>query len=147
MKKEHPRMNRPALAFAALLGLDWASDTHALCLYDCATGQSEPSTFTHTPEAIAAWAEGLRARFGGRPVALCLEQSKGPLISALLGYEWLTLYPVNPATTARYRQAFKTSRAKDDPSDARVCLELLRHHRDKPVSWRRAAARSICAPS
>jgi hypothetical protein len=39
------------------------------------------------------------------------------------------LYPVNPATTARYRQAFKTSRAKDDPSDAQICLELLLHHR------------------
>ena len=124
-------MTRP-LDFAALIGLDWADQSHALCLYDCATAQSETATLTQTPEAIAAWAEALRARFGGRPVALCLEQAKGALISALLPYqEWLTLYPVNPATSARYRQAFKTSRAKDDPSDARVCLELLLHHREK----------------
>ena len=34
---------------------------------------------------------------------------------------FLVLYPVNPATAARYRQAFKTSRAKSDPSDAQVC--------------------------
>jgi hypothetical protein len=45
------------------------------------------------------------------------------------------LYPVNPATTARYRQAFKTSRAKDDPSDAQICLELLLHHREKLTPW------------
>ncbi len=124
-------MTRP-LEFAALIGLDWADQTHALCLYDGATAQSETATLAQTPEAIASWAEALRERFGGRPVALCLEQAKGALIHTLLPYaQWLTLYPVNPATSARYRHAFKTSRAKDDPSDARVCLELLLHHREK----------------
>jgi len=68
---------------------------------------------------------------GGRKIALCLEQAKGALMNALLEYSFLVLYPINPATAARYRQAFKTSRAKDDPSDAQVCLELLLHHREK----------------
>ncbi len=117
--------------FAALIGLDWASQQHALCLYDCATGKRESSTLEHAPEAIAQWAHGLEQRFGGRKIALCLEQAKGALINALLEYSFLVLYPINPATAARYRQAFKTSRAKDDPSDAQVCLELLLHHREK----------------
>ena len=39
--------------FAALIGLDWGSEEHALCLYDCATGQRETSALAHTPEAIA----------------------------------------------------------------------------------------------
>ena len=42
--------------FAALIGLDWGSQAHALCLYDCATGARESSTLEHTPEAIAHWA-------------------------------------------------------------------------------------------
>jgi hypothetical protein len=29
---------------AALIGIDWASQRHALCLYDCATGKRESST-------------------------------------------------------------------------------------------------------
>jgi transposase len=120
---------------AALVGLDWASQRHALCLYDCATGERENSTLEHTPEAIAQWVQGLKARFAGRKIALCLEQSKGPLIYALLEYPFFVLYPVNPVTAARYRQAFKTSRAKDDPSDAQVCLELLMHHREKLTPW------------
>jgi hypothetical protein len=41
------------------------------------------------------------------------------------------LFPVNPATLAKYRQAFTPSRAKDDPTDAELALELLRCHRDK----------------
>jgi len=36
---------------------------------------------------------------------------------------------------ARYRQAFKTSRAKDDPTDAQICLELVLHHREKLTPW------------
>ena len=121
--------------FAALIGLDWASQRHALCLYDWATGKRENSTLEHNPEAIAQWAQGLEARYGGKKIALCLEQTKGALINALLEYPFLVLYPVNPVTAARYRQAFKTSRAKNDPSDAQVCLELLLHHRDKLTPW------------
>jgi transposase len=121
--------------FAALLGLDWGSQEHALCLYDCTTGRCETSTLAHTPEAIAQWASTLEKRFPQRQIALCLEQAKGPLISSLMAYPFLVLYPVNPATTARYRQAFKTSRAKSDPSDAQVCLELLLHHRAKLTPW------------
>lgn len=121
--------------FAALIGLDWASQEHTLCLYDCATGQRETSTLKHTPEAIAHWAGALEQRFPGQKIALCLEQSKGALIWALLAYRFFVLYPVNPATTARYRQAFKTSRAKNDARDAEVCLELLLHHRDKLTPW------------
>ena len=122
-------------AFAALIGLDWASQRHALCLYDCASAKREASTLEHTPEAIAQWVQGLKGRFGGRKIALCLEQSKGALINALRDYPFLVLYPINPATAARYRQAFKTSRAKDDPTDAQICLELLLHHHDKLTPW------------
>jgi len=122
--------------FAAFLGVDWGSQEHALCLHDCTTGQRETSTLKHTPEAIAQWAATLAQRFPNGKIALCLEQAKGALISSLMAYPFLVLYPVNPATAARYRQAFKTSRAKSDPSDAQVCLELLLHHRDKLTPWR-----------
>ena len=121
--------------FAALIGLDWGSRAHTLCLYDCATGERESSTLEHTPEAIAQWAATLARRFPNGKIGLCLEQAKGPLISALMAYPFLVLHPVNPATAARYRQAFKTSRAKSDPSDAQVCLELLLQHRDKLTPW------------
>jgi transposase len=40
-------------------------------------------------------------------------------------------FPINPLMLARYREAFTPSRAKDDPSDAALQLELLLTHRDK----------------
>src|SRR4029453_824079 len=46
-------------------------------------------------------------------------------------YDFLVLFPINPLTLARYREAFTPSRAKDDPTDAALQLELLLPHRDK----------------
>src|SRR5262245_55288295 len=73
----------------------------------------------------------LRQRFGGRPIAVCLELTKDPLVSALSAHDFLVLFPVNAHTVATYRQAFTPSRAKDDPSDAELQLERLLKQRDK----------------
>jgi transposase len=85
----------------------------------------------HRPEVIDAWACTLRTRFNGQPVAVCLELNKGPIVSALRHYDFLVLFPVNPLTLAKYREAFTPSRAKDDPTDAELQVELLLKHRDK----------------
>ena len=62
---------------------------------------------------------------------MCLELAKGPLVYDLQKYDFLVLFPVNPAILAKYRQAFTPSQAKDDPTDAELQLELLLRHRDK----------------
>lgn len=121
--------------FAACLGLDWSDAKHDICLVDTATGARELASVRHTPASLDEWARSLRARFGGRRVAVCLEQSRGPLIYALLKYDFLVLYPVNPKTLARFREAFSPSRAKDDPTDAAYLAELLLHHRDRLRAW------------
>jgi transposase len=123
--------SEPAEAFAALIGVDWGDQSHALALLDVARGQVEASTLEHRPEAIQAWLQQLEQRFGGRPVALALEAGQGPLVQALVPVAWLTLYPIHTATSARYRTAFRPSGAKDDQPDAQVLLDLLCHHRDK----------------
>jgi transposase len=60
-----------------------------------------------------------------------LELNKGPLVYALRKYAFLVLFPINPGTLAKYREAFTPSHAKDDPTDAELQLELLLKHRDK----------------
>ncbi len=122
--------------YAAFVGFDWADKKHDICLVDVATGKKEFSVIKHTPQALQEWATAVRLRFGGKKVAVCLEQSRGPLIFALLKYDFLTLYPINPTTLAKYREAFSPSRAKDDPRDAEYAVELLIHHRDRLKAWR-----------
>jgi hypothetical protein len=104
--------------FAAFVAIDWSDAKHDICLLDVATGKKEAGILKHTPEELEAWATALRTRFAGQPIAVCLEQSRGPLIYALLKYDFLVLYPINPATLAKYREAFSPSRAQDDPQDA-----------------------------
>ena len=57
------------------------------------------------------------------------------MIFALLKYDFLVLYPVNPATLAKYRKAFSPSGAKDDPTDAEYAVDLLIHHRERLTAW------------
>ncbi len=121
--------------YAALVGIDWADTKHDICLIDLTTLKQEAAILRHSSKTIDEWATALRRRFGGQPVAVCLEQSRGPLIFALMKYDFLTLYPVNPSTLAKYREAFSPSRHKDDASDAAYLAELLFHHREHLRAW------------
>ena len=120
---------QPGSEFAAYVGIDWADAKHDICLQSANTDKREFSVLPHRPDAIEQWAFALRQRFQSRPVAVCLELTKGPLVYALQKYDFLQLFPVNPATLAKYREAFTPSHAKNDPTDAALQLELLLHHR------------------
>src|SRR5688572_11327977 len=110
-------MQKPSPTFAAFIGIDWADKKHDVCLSAADCSKHARCVIEPTPTAIRAWATNLRERFGGAPVAVCLELSQGPLVSALLEHDFFVIFPVQPATLARYRGAFVTSGAKDDPTD------------------------------
>lgn len=123
-------------AVAAWIGLDWADQQHVGCLYDVASGQQESFTLESSAEAIPHWLAQLRQRYGGRPVALVLEQRRGALIHALLGCEFVILYPINPQSLAKYRRAYFSSGAKSDAEDAPLLMELVRHRPDRFHAWK-----------
>src|SRR5260370_40165246 len=121
----------PEVAFAAFVGIDWSDTKHDICLQAGNSEEREFAVLPHRPAAIDAWASALRQRFQGRPVAVCLELAKGPLVYALQKPDFLVLFPVDPATLAKYREAFAPSHAKADPTDAQLALELLLRYRAK----------------
>lgn len=131
--------------FAAFIGLDWADAKHDVCIQATGSERREFLVLAHSPEAINAWVQTLRTRFNGQPIAVCLELNKGPIVSALRNHDCLVLFPVNPLTVAKYREAFTPSRAKDDPTDAELQLELLLKHRDKltPLSPQSPTMRAL----
>jgi len=73
------------------------------------------------PEALHEWIAQLRDRFQKGRVAVAIEQRKGAVIHALMMYDFLILYPINPKALARYREAFQTSGAKDIPPMPNCC--------------------------
>jgi transposase len=117
--------------FAALVAIDWADQKHAWALQIPGSSDRETGTIDHTPKAVEVWAAELRLRFGGQPLAVALEQSRGPLVFTLTKYEHLVIFPVHPTVLVNYRKSFRPSGAKDDPSDARLLLDILMLHRDK----------------
>ncbi len=131
--------------FAAFVGSDWADAKHARCLQAAGTAKREGFQLEHTPEAIAAWVTTRRTRCSGPPVAVCLARTKGPLVSALRTDDFLVLFPLNPLTLARYREALTPSRATDDPTDAALPLALLLTHRDtrQPLQPQRPPMRAL----
>ena len=116
--------------FAAMIAIDWADQKHAWAM-QAGTSKVETGAIDHTPEAIDVWAAELRMRFGGQSVAVALEQSRGSLVFMLTKYDHLVIFPVHPTILVNYRKSFRPSGAKDDPSDARLLLDILMLHRDK----------------
>jgi transposase len=116
--------------YAAWIGLDWADQKHfwSMCTAD---GKRTHGQLDNTPEAIEVWAAELAQRFGGRPVAVALEQARGAVIGMLSKYAHLVLFPVHPTTLANYRKAFSPSGAKSDPSDGDLILDLLVKHPER----------------
>jgi hypothetical protein len=136
--QENQSMNHSDLKtieFAAYIGLDWADQKHDICLQENHSHRVESLRLDHKPDAISNWAAELRQRFQGRPLAVALEQKRGALLYALMRFEFMVLYPINPKSLASYRDAFTTSGAKDDPNDALLLMEMVRLHRDKFQPW------------
>ncbi len=116
--------------FTAFIGLDWADAKHDICIQPADSLTREFDRIAHQPEQIEQWAYDVHRRFGG-PIAVMLELSKGPIVSALQKHDFFVLFPINPSTLAKYREAFKPSRAKDDPTDAELAIDLVLRHRDR----------------
>src|SRR6266446_3809099 len=122
--------------YAAFIAIDWADQKHVFSLKATDQTKKETGTLEQKPEIIGPWVAKLRERFGGRPIAVAVEQSRGALIHALLAYDFLVLYPIHPTTVARFREAFKFSGAKSDPLDTDQILEILTKHLEllKPLN-------------
>ncbi len=114
-------------SYAARIGLDWADQTHFWTMLT-AEGKFTRGELKHTPEAIEIWAVDLACSFGGRPIALALEQKRGALVAILSKYAHLHLFPIHPTKLSHYRSSVCASGAKSDLGDADLILDYLIKH-------------------
>lgn len=127
-------MDENKTIYSAFIGIDWADKKHDISVVSAAGSSPVHSVIDHSPEALSEWAMKLRQQYPEGQIAICLEQSKGALIYHLLGYDFLTLFPVNPKSLARFREVFTPSGAKSDFSDTDYLRMILVnfHHKLKP---------------
>lgn len=117
--------------WAAYAAIDWADKKNYWIVLAAGSDTPQQGEFENTPEAVDSWAADLYQRFQGRPVAVCLEQKRGPLVYMLTKYAHLVRMIAHPTTAAAYREAFAPSGAKDDGNDTASLLDLLRRHPDR----------------
>ena len=117
------------------VGIDWASEIHAVCVQDARGRQVAAFTVEHTADGLAGLTRRL-ARIGDPgclPVGI--ERPDGRLVDALLeaGHP---VVPVKPNAIKTWRDAEVLSGAKSDAGDAEVIAEYLRlrHHRLQPAT-------------
>ncbi len=123
------RSDKPTM-YSVHVGIDWADRKHDVCIVPPDEGVREFDVVPHQVRAIDDWVRSLHKRFGG-PIAVAIELRSGPVISALQKYDFVVIYPINPSTLAKYREAFTPSRAKDDPTDAELAVDLLLRHPER----------------
>lgn len=119
--------DQEAVAYSVYVGIDWADTKHDVCIQPATSDKRVFDVIRHCPEVIDAWVQDLHQQYGDH-IAVALELSKGPIVSALQKYDFIDIFPVNPGTLAKYREAFQPSRAKDDPTDAELALDMLLRH-------------------
>ena len=122
------------IAPALFIGIDWADQAHDCYIID-AQGKGQRQQFKQSPEAIDLWVKQMLELSGGKPIAIMLEQSKGPLIFGLMFRPNVLLYPVNPKQFAKYRESYPGGDAKSDPTDARYIARMLRERISTLKPW------------
>jgi transposase len=108
------------------VGVDWAAETHAICVLDAAGRIRSEFTIAHTADGFADLLRRL-GKLSDDPmdVPVAIERPNGRLVDALLeaGYP---VVPVSPNAIKTWRDGEVLSGAKSDAGDAAVIAEYLR---------------------
>lgn len=115
---------------AILIGIDWADREHAYCAR-LPDGTILRGSFKQKQPAIEAWIKEISAVAAEATIDVCIETSTGSLINALMEYEQVRIFPVNPLALASYRKAFAPGGGKNDPVDAMLIMQFLQHYREQ----------------
>jgi len=111
-------------------GIDWASQTHQVCLIDVGGKIIGERAFAHGGAGLTELCAWLLARTGAAPaaIAVAIEVPHGPIVEALLEHGF-QVYAINPKQLDRFRDRFTVAGAKDDRRDALVLADSLRTDR------------------
>ncbi|BCO33739.1 IS110 family transposase [Mycobacterium heckeshornense] len=117
-----------SLAVAVALffvGIDWAAESHAVCVMDQAGKVVARFTIAHSADGIATLIRRLAKYAAAEDVPIAIERPNGRLVDLLLeaGHP---VVPVSPNAIKNWREGEVLSGAKSDAADAEVIAEYLR---------------------
>src|SRR5712691_11466789 len=109
------------------VGIDWGSESHAVCVVDAAGHRREERRVDHTADAVQACLDWIMTFTGATPaqIAVAIETPRGAVVDACLA-RGLLVFAVNPKQLFRSRDRHTVAGAKDDRRDAWVLADSLR---------------------
>ena len=112
---------------AYFAGVDWATETHYVCVVGDDGSKREERTFQHSGKELARMAAWITAKCGGDAsgIPIAIEVPHGPVVESLMD-QGFAVYSINPKQLDRFRDRFSPAGAKDDSRDARVLADALR---------------------
>jgi transposase len=116
----------PARLFA---GVDWAENSHVVCVVDAEGEVVERVTVAHDKAGIARLIMLLTGR---EVVGTGIERGDGPLVTALLA-AGLTVFVIPPSQVKALRGRYGSAGNKDDRFDAFVLADVVRTDRRRLV--------------
>jgi transposase len=130
MEQNQPS-NQTQKSIAAWVGIDWADKKHWIVVRPADGSKPFGKAVDHKPESLDEFFLEQQKHYPDQSLGVCLEQSRGPLIYALLKYSFVRIFPVNPRMLSDFRNAFSMCKAKDDPSDADLLSDIGQKHSDR----------------
>ena len=124
-------------------GLDWASQTHAVCIIDAQGAVHDRFDIDHTAAGLIELRRHLLAA-ASPPVAI--ERPSGLVVDTLMEAGF-TVFPIHPNAVKATRPRYRSHGAKSDASDAYLLADLLRTdgHRFKPLATQGDEIRALRA--
>ncbi len=113
-------------------GLDWATQTHAICVIDAEGRVHERAEVAHTADGLGELVRLLR-RYPDAAVAI--ERPSGLVVDTLVE-AGVNVVPIHPNVVKATRPRYRSHGAKSDASDAYLLADLLRTdgHRFAPLA-------------
>jgi transposase len=134
------------LLMQMLVGLDWASVEHAVCVLDETGRVHAHLKVAHSAAGLADLLRQLR-RFGEpATLSIAIERPTGLLVDTLVEAGF-PVYPVHPNVVKAARARYRAAGSKSDPHDAYVLADLLRTdgHRFRRLQPQQDATRALRA--
>lgn len=109
------------------IGIDWATESHEVCILDAAQRVIERKSVEHNGAGIAQFVTYLDKLAGGEPesVAVGIEMPRGAVVESLVERRF-AVFSINPKQMDRFRDRHRVSGSKDDRLDAFVIADSLR---------------------
>jgi len=117
-----------------LVGIDWASDKHDICVLDPAGTVVEAFTIAHTADGLRELIRRLRRFASPEHLPIGIERPSGLLVDTLVEAGF-PVVPIHPNALKATRPRYAAAPGKSDPGDAYILADMLRTdgHRFRPL--------------